>query len=288
MINWEKASFSRFVTTHDTSTCVAEVVVTVEGESIDAYLKPMGNRAGNHVLACEWIGSRLASWFGLPTLDFGIMQIDEEDEIPLCNTGYAVPGPAFVSRREPGEPWSGNEKKLKNLLNPEDVMRLVLLDTWTLNADRFPPVGMTRNPHPDNVFLSDRDGIPGRQRLIAMDHTHCFTNGNEVTARLSSITNRNDRRIYGLFPGFKPFMNHQLANKFIGKFRHFSSTMIEKMLAKVPREWGIGSGGLSALYNLITDRARFLAEETHDIFHDLYATHDGKLFKDGGINNGGK
>lgn len=137
--NWKNASFHRFQRTIPSSTSVAEVVVHIEGESVNAYLKPIGNPAGRHVLACEWVGSQLARWFGLSTLDFGIMHIAKNDEIPLGAENFAEPGPAFVSRREPGSPWSGTPRGLESLVNPEDLSTLVVFDTWTLNVDRFPP-----------------------------------------------------------------------------------------------------------------------------------------------------
>jgi len=79
----------------------------------------------------------------------------------LGERDFAAPGPAFVSRKEPGGAWSGEKRILNSLLNPNDITKLLVLDTWILNADRFPPKGMDWKPNYDNVFLSDRDGISG-------------------------------------------------------------------------------------------------------------------------------
>lgn len=38
-------------------------------------LKAMGNPAGEHALACEWVGSRLANEMGLPTFEIEILHV---------------------------------------------------------------------------------------------------------------------------------------------------------------------------------------------------------------------
>ncbi len=286
--NWTNATFYRFERFIRSSTGVAEVVVQIEGNNVAAYLKAMGNPAGPHVLACEWIGSKLANWFGLSTFDFGIMQIDPDDEIPLSERDFAEPGPAFVSRKEPGGAWSGEKRILNSLLNPNDITKLLVLDTWILNADRFPPKGMDWKPNYDNVFLSDRDGISGKHRLLAMDHTQCLTNGSEITSRIGSIRRIKDERLYGVFPEFEPFLTVGQVEAAAEKLRSVSSTLIEEVLASVPPKWGVHKDGLKALHDLLLGRARFLADEVYEMLVPLCKMHDGELTLDGGKDNGGK
>lgn len=286
--NWNDATFHRFVKSIPSSTGVAEVVVHIEGIGLTAYLKSLGNPAGPHALACEWVGSRLAAWFGLSTFDFGIMEIEENDEIPLGDGNLAEPGPAFVSRSEPGEPWSGAPRNLESLVNPEDISLLVVFDTWTLNVDRFPPPEMQRNPKYDNVFLSDRDGIIGKHRLLAMDHTHCFTNGGEITSRIAGIDKVKDKRVYGLFRQFEPFLTARQVKEAAKKIRSVSTTLVEEILASVPSAWGVNRNGLNALRNLIVDRAQFLTDEVYDMLVPYCRMHDSELSWDGGNDNGGK
>lgn len=84
--------------------------------------------------------------------------------------------------------------------------------------------GMARKPKYDNVFLSDRDGIVGKHRLLAIDHTHCFTNGREITPRIGTIQQTKDRHVYGLFDQFRPFLTAGLvettAKKIAGSFEY--------------------------------------------------------------------
>ena len=260
----------------------------LEEANVKAYLKAIGNPAGSHVLACEWVGSQLARWFGLSTFDFGLIRIEEEDEIPLGDGFLAESGAAFVSAKEPGFPWPGTQKFLDLLLNPEDVARMVVFDTWVLNADRFRPQGMQRKPNRENVFLSTRDDILDRYRLLAIDHTHCFANGAELSVKVRSLQYVRDGRLYGLFPEFEPYFLARYAKQAIEKFREISTTMIDRVLASVPPEWGVRENALSALGDLLLERARWLADGADEIILPHCRMHDGELTLDGGNENGGK
>jgi hypothetical protein len=286
--DWTKATFHRFERTITSSTNVAEVVVHLGDLSLKAYIKAMGNPSGNHVLACEWVASQLARWFGLSTLDFGLMEIEEADEIPLGSGYTAKPGPAFVSKLEPGFSWSGKESALESLLNPEDIARLVVFDTWVLNADRYAPHGMFRRPNFENVFLSERDGITRKYRLLAIDHTHSFTNGSEISARVREISRVKDGRLYGLFPEFERYMTASLAEKAVEKLGQISSTLVKGVLNSVPSAWGIRKPAIAALGDLIFDRARFLSDEIDKVVLPHCRMRDSEFSWEGGEENGGK
>jgi len=165
--------------------------VLVDTDQGEGYLKAIGgDPTGPHTLACEWVGTQLARWIGLRTFDFALIKVTEEDEIPLAGGDLAIPGVGFITRAERGAPWGGKVSELRRLANPEDIIRLVVFDTWTLNCDRyFPP----RRPNRDNVFLS-REGAPPKQFILkAIDHTHCFTCGRELSRRVSNIAHIKDR-----------------------------------------------------------------------------------------------
>jgi hypothetical protein len=180
---WQPTCVLRFEKPLDTSMGTARIVT----DAGKAYLKALGNPQGPHGLACEWVGTQLARWLGLRTFDFALLTLDELDEIPFLRGGHAQPGPAFVTRAEKGHTWGGAPEELKAVENCDDVARLVVFDTWTLNCDRHPPNLSERKPNYDNVFLSEEGAARGRFRLVAMDHTHCFTCGRDLTKRLASI-----------------------------------------------------------------------------------------------------
>ena len=101
---WQPTTILRHIRSLDTG---AETVI-VETDQGEGYLKPMGNRGGPHPLACEWVGTSLARRLGLPTFAFAIVEVTNEDEIPLAGGGRAEPGPAFISRSERGKSWGGS------------------------------------------------------------------------------------------------------------------------------------------------------------------------------------
>jgi hypothetical protein len=68
---WQPKVIRRFIKSFPTG---AEVVI-VETDQGRGYLKALGNRAGPHALACEWVGTSLAGLLGLSTLDFALIDV---------------------------------------------------------------------------------------------------------------------------------------------------------------------------------------------------------------------
>lgn len=255
---WQPTRFVRFVRALDTSMGTAEIVTNVGR----AYIKAMGNRQGPQQLACEWVGTQLARWFGLPTFDFAILPLDETDEIPFHRGGTAQPGPAFVTRAERGHPWGGSTDELAILVNPGDVARLVVFDTWTLNCDRHPPDLTVRKSNYDNVFLSEEQAPAGQFRLIAMDHTHCFTCGRDLNERTAPIDRIKDERLYGLFPGFVPLVRERRAvvEHAAQRLRRFDHSVCRTIVGSIPTEWDVSAEARTGLCELICQRAGFVAD----------------------------
>ena len=129
---WPPTTFIRFGKSLSTSTNAA----VVETDAGPAYLKAMGNPEGPHALACNWVRTRLARLFGLPTFEYAILQVDADvDEIPFTNGRFAQSGSAFCTREEPGRTWGGGADELEPLVNSSDIPRLVVFDTWIRNRD---------------------------------------------------------------------------------------------------------------------------------------------------------
>ena len=133
------------------------------------------------------MGTSLARWFGLPTFDFEIIQIEPGIEVPLGGGLQAKPGSAFVTLSTLGDPWSGGNSDLKRIVNPSDITKLVILDTWLLNADRYPPDGLARKPNYDNVFLA-YDSATKKKRLLAMDFTECLKTGSSLSSSINNVS----------------------------------------------------------------------------------------------------
>ncbi len=261
--SWRPMFIKRFIKAFPTSACT----VLVETDAGKGYLKALGGTEAPDTLACEWVGTRLATWLGLSTFDFAIIPITELDEIPFHNGAKAQIGPAFITRAESGEPWSGGEDQLKKLANREDVSRLVVFDTWTLNCDRhsWPPEPKLGKPRMrrDNVFLSE-EALEGQFVLKAMDHTHCFTCGKELKVDLRNIDKIRDERVFGLFPEFRNYLDRKQVRQAAIDLQKVDRADIVRWTREVPREWQVTSKALDALADLIVGRAAYVAATIED------------------------
>lgn len=263
-MDWQPTTFQRFIRPIPSS---ARTTV-VETDAGIGYLKALGGPEGPNTLASELVATRLAKWFGLPTLDFAIMNLDECDEIPFVDrdgneAGAALAGPAFITRSEAGSSWGGAAEQLRLLVNPADITRLVVFDTWTLNCDRYsrprgdPPPRARVNL--DNVFLSE-EAPDGQFLLKAIDHTHCFACGKEWTRRLAHIDTIRDNRTFGLFPEFRAFLDQTVANRAASDLRAIQRSDVISVTNDIPREWDVKPQALDALIELILHRAVFVAD----------------------------
>jgi hypothetical protein len=225
-----------------------------------AYIKALGNRQGPHPLACEWVASLLADWFGLPTFDFAIMMLEDVDTFDLPRGARTRPGPAFVTRAAAGRPWSGKAEDLGLLENTEHIARLVVFDTWTSNCDRHPPDLAKRKPNRDNVFLCGDGAAAGRYRLVAMDNTHCFTCGGDLSERVANIDRVQDGRVYGLFPEFVPYITPERVAASTADLRRIDAPTVDGFVGSIPREWEVSSAATGALREFILRRAAWVAD----------------------------
>jgi hypothetical protein len=262
---WCPTTFLRFERGFNTSMGTARIIT----DAGPAYIKAMGNRQGPHCLACEWVGTQLARWFGLPTFDFAIMNLEEADEVPFIRGGKAAPGPAFVSRAADGRAWSGTDADLDLLDNPEALSWLVVFDTWTLNCDRHPADLATRRPNKDNVFLVREGATQGHYRLIAMDHTHCFTCGRDLTDRMADIDHVKDERLYGLFPVFLPRLLGDELKHATDRLRTVNKGTFTAIVESVPREWDVSQRARKGWNELLYKRAQYVAETIADRLRQL-------------------
>jgi hypothetical protein len=253
----------------NTSTGVTEVTT----DAGHAYLKTLGNRQGPHVLATDWVGTHLAKWLGLSTFDIAILPLAAEDVFDLPHEAKALPGPAFASRAVPGAPWGSSASELDNLVNPEDITRIVVFDTWTRNCDRHPPPGHARQPNYDNVFLSTLDVPQGQRRLIAMDHGLCFINsGEDLSPRLEHIRKIKDERLYGLFCGFVGRLCPRTLYDCTERLREMDHDTAKAIVSTIPSEWDVSVSARTAWVHLICRRAIFVADNIHRWLNDASAS----------------
>jgi hypothetical protein len=251
---WNPTRIVRFVRSFATSTGP----VRVDTDSGEGYLKALGNPEGPHALACELVGNMLADWLGLSTFDYSLIEVTEDDEIPFANGQRAAPGPGFISRAEEGFNWGGDTKQLRSIINPREITGLVLLDTWVLNSDRYSPDGTRVNR--DNVFFIKSHQEGSGDRLVSMDFTHAFRNGQDINRRLGFVGRIQDTKIYGRFPEFRDLLSRDEARRLSGLLEGFDVPAAEAIVGNIPPAWEVDNDGRSALVTLIVRRARFVAE----------------------------
>lgn len=251
---WNPTTITRYIGSLRTSTGVA----IVETDCGEGFLKAISNPEGPHVLGCELVGSLLADWLGLPTLDFSIIHVAEEDEIPLATGGYAAVGPAFITRRITGVAWGGDTESLRGLQNIDDISRLVLFDTWVRNCDRYRPEPLRRNV--DNVFCAIPPLSESRRPiLMAIDHTHTFTCGSGLTRSIAHIEKIQDAMTYGEFPEFSSFRNLAVEAAVHQQLQAMNLEQAQEFIAFVPSLWLADQDVRIAWASYIARRAHFLS-----------------------------
>lgn len=243
-------------------------VVLVETDAGRAFAKFLGGKDGPHVLACELVGTQLAALMGLHVLDAVLLHYPGVPEIVLSSGAKAQAGTAWLTRRVEGFPWGGHEDDLKYLANPEDLTKLVLLDQWTRNCDRYRPENsdphrpVPKRVNRNNVFFM-REGAPeGRFILMAMDHTHILTCGGPLRPDMARIDLVRDITAFGLFPEFEPHMkqrSHAVAA--VEAICAIPQEAIESVVAAIPPDWQVDVPLRIALIDFLLQRRAWLAKE---------------------------
>lgn len=253
---WDPGDFVRFERALRTSTKPA-IVVMQRGKAI---IKAMNNPMSAQVLAREWVGTKLADWFGLPILDCAIYEIKEEDEIRMNENIFAATGPAFCARYIKGFTWGSDAEELKNVENINLVTKLVVFDTWTRNRDRFPPEGVDWPPRYDNVFFTSEMASPGKLKFVVLDYSECFADSNHyLDTDINSPHFVNDEKIYGLFPEFIEYVTPTAVREAIARLNEMTDYEAGRLVDGIPDEWEVTWESRIALANFIKRRATYLA-----------------------------
>jgi len=260
--NWQPSSIERVTRVLDTSTKPISVV-TDDGAAIVKY---MGNPQGSVALICELIGTELANHIGLRTPDFAIMNIPAID-LPGHPMSLVEPGPAFCSRWEEAVSLSPRSGLLQKLRNTEDLAKLVVLDTWTRNKDRFSDDGAAGYSvvNFDNVLLRRDKRLV---ELLVIDHTHAF-----VETTLEDELGRDwvdEQTVYGLFGQFRPFLTRKFVDRALSAVKQIDLATVESICDGVPRAWGMTQALSEVLSSCVVDRGKKLENWLPSALFDQY------------------
>jgi len=251
-----------FIRVFERSSSLAAHVDTDAGEFV---VKVRNNPEGPRVLINEWVGTSLARVLDVPTPEFAIVDVPSSIELPLRASLIGEAGPAFGSRFERAQPWAG-ESSLQGIANPEAISRIVVLDTWARNFDRY-SVGRDRRVRQNrrNLLLSAEGAPAGRFLLKAIDQGHCFGGASWRARHLRSIEAVRDSRSYGLFPEFVGHLNAAAVEATLAAAAKTSREEIRKFLGQVPPEWALSGEEAGALEDFLIDRAAYLSGELQGI-----------------------
>jgi hypothetical protein len=261
--DWQPHTLNRVIQALPTSTRVVKVAT----DAGDAFVKGMGNPAGNAALASELVAAELARWFGLSLPDFAIVEIADL-AIEMVGVGPMMQGPAFASRSVDGAVGDGSDGFLRRLSNPNDVSALVFFDTWIRNADRCPPLdAFDPEPRRDNLFFKRTDRS---YEIMALDHTHCFVEG-DLEDEIGYPAIIEDPRAYGLFPEFRGFITEQAVQAAATRLRVVDARVVEEIVGSVPAMWGPSIAARRVWADVIVRRGRFVATTLPDRLIDQSA-----------------
>ncbi len=228
--------------------------------------KFMGNPAGDHALACEWVGTSLAKWLGIPTFEFALIPYQTDFRILLDKDSYAQIGPAFITRWEDkGGAWRGDPAQLEKIENSDDLTKIVYLDTWLLNRDRWSrwehvePVD-----HYENVFIGQSKEEPGKFYVKAIDHSHVITYGGYIRERITRKESLECTQICGNFDEFSCYLKSEVSEQAAKKIGSIPPKIIDEILAQIPKEWGVGENEKEWLRTFITHRSKFVSKFLHN------------------------
>ena len=155
--------------------------------------------------------------------------------------------------------------ELDVLVNPEDITRMVVFDTWTLNCDRHHHDITVRKPNYDNVYLSSEGVEPGKRRLIAMDHGLCFIrSGEDLTKKLANIDKVQDEQFMGCFRSSAKSSAKDIIDSCAARLKEMDIDDRAGDDRNVPTEWEVSKEAREAWAELIYRRAGFVADNIRE------------------------
>jgi len=222
-------------------------------------VKYIGNKQGREALVGELIGTELACNIGLKVPEFAIMDFPQMD----LGLGQDNPqkGPAFCSSWVSDVmTFSPQSNLLSNIRRKEDVSKVVVLDTWLRNFDRYMSEadGGAPNQNLDNLLFG-----PDKRKveMIVIDHTHIIVDGG-FDDQLGDVKIENEiieeEEIYGLFPQFVQYLNHKDVSEAIHIAAAIDRKAVQDLIGTIPMQWGLTTSQREFLEEFIYVRAQRL------------------------------
>jgi hypothetical protein len=219
------------------------------------YFKAVENSHGADAIAREFIGTALASWFGLSTFAFCLFEFDGKIEITLNNGSRVNAGTGFMTKEVQGTDWDKTAEMLNKVVNKDDITRQVCFDTWVRNPDRHCIHNEKPRTKSNNVFFAE---APKKQLILkAIDFTCAFSG--TLDGIMDNAKSVYDESVYGLFPEFECFMKIDIALSACRKLKRMKDKIARRHVEAIPQSWNIDVDTREAWIRFIVERAEFLA-----------------------------
>jgi hypothetical protein len=271
---WQPMSIISIVKVLGSST--SPVLVRTDTDD-QAILKLPYECGHENALVCEYISSRLAQLLNIPIPDFCCIRTDDYfDEIAqeLCKIGSAQ-SYGFLSRYEKARtPNSNSILKIGNIL---DITKIIFLDTWIRNPDRY-----DTSPNWNNLLLVDIEENNRKTTILkVIDHERAFRYySTEINVSSDAIE---DKQIFGLFDEFKNVIDNKTAKEVSEMLRDLNRNEIEQIFMELPPAWQVNNNQANRMIEFILRRASFVSKTLPQKLSKISAEFKVKLNFDRGI-----
>lgn len=259
--NWNPTNFESAVEKFSSSSRVA-LVTTDCGIG---YLKTADNPEGPLILAADWIGTKLAEFMSIPSLEVAKLKLDDIDSQILSEfLGFDVKmGTAFITKAERAETFSG-EKMLELASNCSDIPKMVVLDTWIRNVDKYTENAFGTGRHRvnrDNLILTETGQPKGKWILKPIDFGLAL-DGPNMCAKLKNIDRIKDTRIYGCYPEFRNKFHDMEISAAFQSMNSVNTKILDTIISEVPDSWFGGDKSLRVIVkDFLEDRREYLLSD---------------------------
>jgi hypothetical protein len=237
------------------------IVTTNQGKGI---LKlPTENGTADH-LVCEFVGTSLARLLDIPTPDFKIFRTDMDFVEMMVGKGessLAQVTDGFLSRFETAFPLIPGS--VKDIENKDVLTKLVFLDTWIRNEDRyFRKTNEASSRNAENIFLVKNNLTPKTYIVKAIDHSEAFKNYSPTFEPDKHFSQEaiEDNKIFGLFPEFREFLDINVSYNISKRLPEIKRKEVKAILNQIPKSWNLDKETKESLLNFIIKRAKFISK----------------------------
>lgn len=254
MKNWKPNAIIGVEEIYGTSTSPIRVDTNV-GKGI---LKIPSGCGGTDRLISEFIGSCLAKWLGIEMPNFTLIRTGSDfvKIMQVLDGTRAERADGFISQYE--KAFSLTPQSIDDVENTDIFTKLVFLDTWTRNPDRF--LKQT-DGSAHNILLVENGQKRKPYTAKAIDYSEAFRVYDEVFDMKNHFGTQaiNDDRIFGQLAMFNQYLDPNVAEQVATQLANVNQDEIQLFMGEIPKSWNLNAKMKKAFVSFIVKRANFVA-----------------------------